>query len=124
MLEADKEPPSEIALLLTDDEEVRDLNLRFRHQDSTTDVLSFPSHNSEPFLGDIVISVPQAQKQALQNNTPLHVELSCLAVHGGLHLLGYDHKTDEDREVMTRKMVEAVSAAGMQPNENWESLPH
>lgn len=124
MLEAEEHPPSEISLLLTDDEEIKRLNIQFRAIDSTTDVLSFPSRNAEPFIGDIAISIPEAERQALHHRTPLIVEICCLAVHGGLHLLGFDHKTAKEEALMLAKMNNAVRAAGLSPVESWASLPH
>lgn len=124
MLEAESQPPSEISVLLTDDEEIRELNLRFRKIDSATDVLSFPAIDGDGFLGDIAISIPQAERQAEHHLNDLATELCCLAVHGGLHLLGYDHQTDDAEQEMHSRMNAAVIAAGMMPKENWASLPH
>ncbi len=86
-------------LVLVGDERMRALNRLFRGYDRATDVLSFPAEQtdfpgSEPYLGDIVISVETAQKQALRRGSHLNRELRVLALHGFLHLLGYDHETD------------------------------
>jgi probable rRNA maturation factor len=92
-----------------------ELNKFFRGKDSTTDVLSFP-HESDPadvpvsaggfpenFLGDIVISVEQAERQAKENKLPLENEIKQLILHGVLHLCGYDHETD-DGEMNEREL--------------------
>ncbi len=81
------------------DRKMCQLNLEFRGKDLTTDVLSFPFEADEfeideSFLGDIVISLEQAQRQALENHLTLEIEVKQLILHGILHLLGYDHETD------------------------------
>ena len=85
----------EIALSLTDDRELHALNLQYANEDHPTDVLSF--NQDPPLLGDIVISVPYARRQA---KGPLIDELIHLAVHGLAHLLGYDHRTKKEERVM------------------------
>ena len=87
------------------DREMRRLNARFRHQDKTTDVLSFPgmeeSYDACPanrrtgHLGDVVISVPQARRQAANCGHGIDRELRILTLHGLLHCLGYDHESDD-----------------------------
>ncbi|HUC43055.1 MAG TPA: rRNA maturation RNase YbeY [Candidatus Sulfotelmatobacter sp.] len=90
---------TEVTLLLAGDAAVRRLNRAHRGKDRTTDVLSFPSDGrraqdgSVP-LGDIVISVPQAARQARAARHSLAREVRVLAIHGYLHLLGYDHEVD------------------------------
>jgi rRNA maturation RNase YbeY len=84
------------------DHKMRRLNRAFRRQHKTTDVLSFPVGEQEGFefdnldqrLGDVVISVEQAARQAKENNLDLDTEISQLILHGLLHLCGYDHETD------------------------------
>ena len=86
------------------DRRMIELNRFFRGKDSTTDVLSFPHEpdefeipgegNTPNYLGDIVISVEQAQKQSRENGLPLDAEIKQLILHGLLHLCGYDHETD------------------------------
>ncbi len=81
---------------------MRRLNRRYRRKDRTTDVLSFPSagedlpDGSRP-LGEIVISVPQAARQAAKEGHSLSREMRVLVIHGYLHLLGYDHEVDDGR---------------------------
>ena len=85
---------AEISILLTGDSEIRSLNRRYRRIDSPTDVLSFPS--DEPgFLGDVVIAAGVARRQARRAGHGFGVEARVLALHGLLHLIGYDHETDQ-----------------------------
>jgi probable rRNA maturation factor len=99
----------EVSLRLTDDREIQELNSQFRHKNQPTDVLSFaslelespPPPSSEPlYLGDVIISVETAIKQAQEHNHSLNFELAWLAVHGFLHLLGWDHPDEESLKAM------------------------
>jgi len=85
----------EVALLLTSDRSLRALNARYRSRDEATDVLSFPGPGGELGLGDIVISVETAARNAKSLGRTLPQELDVLALHGFLHVLGYDHETDD-----------------------------
>lgn len=85
----------EVALVLTGDRAVRALNARYRGKDKPTDVLSFPGPGGEAGLGDIVISVDTAARNAKEYGRTLPQELDILALHGFLHVLGYDHETDD-----------------------------
>jgi probable rRNA maturation factor len=85
----------EVSLVLTGDRAVRALNARYRGKDRPTDVLSFPGGAAEGELGDIVISVETAEKNARHLGRTLVQELDVLALHGFLHVLGYDHETDD-----------------------------
>lgn len=91
---------SSFTVAFISDRRMKQLNQFFRGKDSTTDVLSFP-HEPDEFdpaqnnLGDIVISVEQAQKQAIENGLTLEGEIKQLILHGLLHLCGYDHETDK-----------------------------
>ena len=94
-----------LSIKITDDAEMQDLNLRFRGIDKTTDVLSFGEDFIDPdlesrYLGDIVISYPQAEIQANTRNHAAADELQLLVIHGVLHLLGYDHGTEDDKNDM------------------------
>ena len=88
-------------LVFVSDRAMRDLNRRFRGLNKSTDVLSFPAERaefeaaSEAGLGDVVISVERAEKQAAENHLSLEEELAQLVLHGLLHLCGYDHETDD-----------------------------
>jgi probable rRNA maturation factor len=85
----------EVALMLAGEERVRGLNARYRGKDKPTDVLSFPGEGGRLGLGDIVISVPTAARNARAYGRSLLQELDVLALHGFLHVLGYDHETDD-----------------------------
>jgi len=85
----------EVALVLTNDAPVRRLNARYRHKDKPTDVLSFPGPGGEAGLGDIVISLDSAARNAPRFGRTLGEELQVLTLHGFLHVLGYDHETDD-----------------------------
>lgn len=99
ILHAVDESDALLSLELVGDGRMRRLNRRFRHRDKTTDVLAFatregpgpPSH----LLGDIVISLPQAIRQAREHQQPADHELVMLLIHGVLHLCGYDHERGE-----------------------------
>lgn len=95
------------SVILTDDKEVNKLNKEYRGIDDTTDVLSFAFEENESIcyndfrlLGDIYISIPKMIKQAKEYGHSEKRELSFLTVHGLLHLLGYDHQTNEDETKM------------------------
>ncbi len=117
------EEPLELTIVLTDDESVRELNRRFRGVDRPTDVLSFSNETRGPFalgsenhpryLGDIVLSVPTAQRQAEAVQASLGDELQLLIVHGTLHLLGYDHATEQEKAVMWAHQAEITRLLGL-----------
>lgn len=92
----------ELTLSFVDDPEIRELNRAYRKKDKATDVLSFPLNEKAAdgnfYLGDIVISIPRAREQAAELGHPLVRELEILAVHGFLHLLGYDHDAGHEAE--------------------------
>jgi len=90
-----------VTILLTDDESVRELNERFRGKDTATNVLSFPApKNPEFHLGDIALAYGVCAREAAEQGKPLSHHLQHLTVHGVLHLLGYDHISDDEAEVM------------------------
>jgi probable rRNA maturation factor len=99
LLSATGRAGSGVTLRLAPDREVRRLNRTFLGKDRTTDVLSFPARGDlEPgrrHLGDLAVSIPQARRQARRAGWSLEEELSLLVTHGFLHLLGYDHETDD-----------------------------
>jgi len=85
-----------VTVALVPDTRVRQLNARYRGKNSATDVLSFAA--GEPgFLGEVVIASGVARRQAREAGHPVQVELRVLALHGLLHLLGYDHERDDGR---------------------------
>ena len=93
-----------LVVLLTDDASIRRLNAQWRRIDKPTNVLSFPagSHQQGPVtsLGDIAIAYETTAREAKEEGKPLADHLAHLAVHGFLHLLGYDHDSDADAETM------------------------
>ncbi|HEY8422691.1 MAG TPA: rRNA maturation RNase YbeY [Thermoclostridium sp.] len=122
--------PVLVSILLVENDEIRRINSEYRNKDSVTDVLSFPMLDmedgvfiSEPgemdldqgrlFLGDIVISVPKAIEQAQAYGHSAERELAFLAVHGMLHLLGYDHIIPEREEKMKERQEEILSLMGL-----------
>jgi len=104
------ETQCELSLLLTDDAEIRRLNKTYRNLDHATDVLSFPqdedavNESGDTLLGDVVISVETAARQAEEHHLSFNEELILLAIHGILHLLGYDHeRSPQDARIMKDK---------------------
>lgn len=90
-----------VVVLLTDNGAVQDLNGRFRGQDRPTNVLSFPApQNPEGHLGDIALALGVCVSEADEQGKSLSDHLCHLTVHGTLHLLGYDHETDAEAELM------------------------
>jgi probable rRNA maturation factor len=85
----------EVSLVLAGDRLLRRLNRTYRGEDRPTDVLSFPGEGGEAGLGDVVISVETAERNARGLGRTLGQELDVLALHGFLHVLGYDHETDD-----------------------------
>lgn len=95
------------SIIFVDDEEIHQMNKEYRDVDRITDVISFAfednndlMYNDIRMLGDIYICIPQMKRQATSYGHSEKRELSFLAVHGLLHLLGYDHMTPEDEKVM------------------------
>ncbi|GAX91514.1 rRNA maturation RNase YbeY [Effusibacillus lacus] len=119
----------EVVVSLVDDETIRELNRTYRKKDAPTDVLSFALQesdeeepdilysedeavDSEP-LGDIVISIPTALRQAEEYSHSLERELAFLAVHGFLHLIGYDHGTEEEEKEMFSRQESILVNIGL-----------
>jgi probable rRNA maturation factor len=92
--QATRSRPREVSVYFCGDRRMRTLNRRYRRKDRPTDVLSFPAGEGT-LLGDIVISVPYAARQARRRRERPSAELDRLLLHGYLHLLGYDHETDQ-----------------------------
>lgn len=118
----DPEADQEVSVLLVDDEAIQELNALYRGMDCPTDVLSFAmnedtaeggeftSMEDDNILGDVVISLETAQRQAEEFGHSLEREIGFLAVHGVLHLLGYDHSGEADTPKM-RAREEAILAS-------------
>lgn len=110
----------EVNVNFVDDEQIRELNKKYRNIDKATDVLSFPSGEDGKFdvneetgatmLGDVAISVPKVYEQAERFGHSLQREFSYLTVHAMLHLLGYDHEVDGMSSVRMREKEETVMA--------------
>ncbi len=118
-------PSYEIGLRLTDDSQIQELNAQYRQQNKPTDVLAFAALEvdfpqskemlaSVPlYLGDIIVSVNTAQRQAQQQEHSLPTELAWLAAHGLLHLLGWDHPDEESLGRMLKQQVRLLNAVGI-----------
>src|SRR3990172_3661093 len=111
-LEAEGLPAAELGILITDDATIHDLNRRYADEDKATDVLSFSLREGEEFvspddterLGEVIISLDTAKRQAEEAGRALEAEVAHLLVHGILHLLGYDHaEPDEERAMQARE---------------------
>jgi probable rRNA maturation factor len=125
ILRSEGAPRAEVSILLTDDAAIHEMNRRYRHRDRPTDVLSFAQRDHAPgapsvprpprrneLLGDVVISVQTAARQAEQHGIPLEEELALLTVHGILHLLGYDDSTEDEAEEMRVRERAALKVIG------------
>ena len=117
-------PAAGVCVLLTSDKQVRALNREFREIDEATDVLSFPAPSDTYSLGDIAIAVPYARRQAKKRGVRVEVELCYLAIHGVLHLLGFDDVREADHQAMIQEMAKAGRAAGLPVEEAWHSIMH
>jgi probable rRNA maturation factor len=114
----------ELGLRLTDDRQIQALNFQYRSMDKPTDVLAFatagdeitiPAEVAEPtYLGDIIISLDTAFKQATQQQHSIVVELAWLASHGLLHLLGWDHPDDRSLKQMLDRQWELIQSIEIQ----------
>lgn len=101
-----------VALLFTDDAAVHELNARFRQKDAPTNVLSFPAPpNPERHLGDVALAFGVCAREAGEQGKSLADHMKHLVVHGVLHLLGYDHMSDDEAEAM--EGLERVVLAGL-----------
>lgn len=90
----------ELSLVFCEDDFIHTLNRDYREKDRPTDVLSFPQEPESGLLGDLVISLPTATRQAAERQQSLATEVEWLFLHGCLHLLGYDDETDEQAAEM------------------------
>jgi probable rRNA maturation factor len=117
------EPYTEVSVVLADDEYIHQLNRQYRGKDCPTDVLSFALNEGEEpevidgpkevLLGDIIISLETATRQAEEYGHSLERELSYLTVHGILHLLGYDHMTENEKKEMRQEEEHILSFLGI-----------
>ena len=112
-LKKEKVKKATFNIIFITDSEIQKINKQYRNQDKPTDVISFALEENkkeqaflkERGLGDIYISIDRAKKQADDYNHSLKRELCFLAVHGLLHLLGYDHQTKEEEKIMFKKQA-------------------
>src|ERR1700694_5853970 len=113
---------AELAVMLTDDAGIRTLNSNWRSIDKPTNVLSFPAlpptgpggpDDAPRMLGDIAIAYETTRKEADDEQKPFDHHLSHLAVHGFLHLIGYDHEKDDDAEIMEALEQEILAQLGI-----------
>lgn len=122
-----------LTIVITGDEEVARLNRTYRQAEGPTDILSFPAQDDDEmfelppeielevggYLGDLIIAYPFTVVQAERYHNPLASELRLLVVHGTLHLLGYDHDTEERQREMWQIQAEVLSTLG-DTSTNWE----
>jgi len=119
VLAAESVDGSELGILVTDDEQVRELNREYAGEDKPTDVLSFSLQEGEEFvspddvtrLGEVIISYPTAERQANEAGHSAADEVAHLLVHGILHLLGYDHVDSNDERKMRAREDELLGAS-------------
>ncbi|QLB14703.1 rRNA maturation RNase YbeY [Mannheimia granulomatis] len=109
-------PETELTIRIVDEAESHELNLTYRGKDKPTNVLSFPFEVPEgielPLLGDLVICRQVVEKEAVEQAISLESHWAHLAIHGTLHLLGYDHLTDEEAEEMESLETEIMQNLG------------
>ena len=109
----------DLTILIDTPDHIQELNRSFRNVDLVTDVLTFPAWEGEislcadGYLGDIMICYERAKEQAFEYGHSLERELSFLAVHGVLHLLGYDHMTEADERVMRERQTAILDSIGV-----------
>ncbi len=113
----------DIEFVFVDDETIRTLNREHRGKDEVTDVLTFeaPDFPGAP-LGEIVIAIPFAERQASLRSVSLRTELAYLAIHGVLHLCGFDDVNEDDRRRMMAEMASVGEDIGLEPDREWTSI--
>jgi probable rRNA maturation factor len=108
----------ELSIVVDSDERLQELNKQFLGIDAPTDVLSFPADELDPdtemrYIGDIILSCPKAQSQALAAGVSLAEEAQLLVVHGVLHLLGHDHDDEENKAAMWSAQKAILASLGI-----------
>ncbi|MBX9741748.1 MAG: rRNA maturation RNase YbeY [Beijerinckiaceae bacterium] len=111
-------PHAEVSIMFCDDARIRELNQQWRGLDKPTNVLSFPAAQpsalaTAPLLGDIVVAFETVERESRDEDKPLQDHVSHMIVHGFLHLLGYDHETDADADVMETAERGALARLGV-----------
>ena len=112
---------TDLSILVDNDSRIQQLNQEFIGIDAPTDVLAFPAGHLDPdtgrvYLGDVIISFPQAKNQADQAGHSLAAEINLLVVHGVLHLLGYDHDEPEGKVKMWSAQTQILTTLGVKIN--------
>lgn len=123
--------PVGVAIVLTNNEEIQDLNRRFRGKDAPTNVLSFQADNEAPqpmeqefVLGDIILAYGVIWQEAREQDKSIRNHLAHMIVHGLLHLLGYDHMVEEEAETMEALERKILSGLGIPDPYQWQdNLP-
>jgi len=119
MLRALSLPEAELSVMLCDDATIHALNREHRRRNKPTDVLAFalregePLQGAEALLGDVVISIDTARRQAAERNHSLWAEVTLLLAHGLLHLIGYDHRTDAEERRMNARADMLIAASSV-----------
>lgn len=112
-------PETEVSVYIVDEVESQELNLRYRHQDKPTNVLSFPAdipaELNLPLLGDLVICAPVVEREAMEQRKTLEAHWAHMVVHGALHLVGYDHITEPEAEEMESLETKILTGMGFPP---------
>jgi len=116
----------DLSIVLTDDTRLQEMNRDYLGIDAPTDVLSFPASESDPetgsrYIGDILISIPRAQEQAIAAGHAFESEVQLLVVHGVLHLLGHDHAEAKEKKKMWKAQTEILDRIGLSRIEIRES---
>ena len=121
LIAAQFEADCEVSILLTDDRKMRELNRDYRDADKATDVLSFAFEEDKTVrlppgvprvLGDVIVSLPTVEKQAQEHQVSYPQECAWALCHGTLHLLGFDHQTDEEESSMRALEADVLSELG------------
>lgn len=111
-----------ISIQLVSDEQIHELNREFRKLDAPTDVLTFPSPEFAEEEGDVAIAFETAQAQAEARGISFEQEIALLALHGALHLAGFDDESEQERASMVAEMKVVADALGIPMEANWSSL--
>lgn len=110
---------AELTIRIVDEEEIQELNFKYRDKDKPTNVLSFPTENPPHFdinlLGDIIICAPIVEKEAKEQDKELLAHWAHMVVHGVLHLLDYDHQSDSDAHEMESLETKILVDLGFSP---------
>ena len=113
---SDYREDAECVIRLVDAGEAKELNSQYRQKDRATNVLSFPMEMPEtsgiPYIGDLVICLPVIQQEAAEQDKTLEQHFAHMVIHGMLHLLGYDHQSDDEAKEMESLEITCLSRVG------------